>query len=75
MRVRAIRTGYFGHRRQRVGEVFELPPEACKKGPGGPILPSWVEAVDKVPAAAPAKSQEKQPQTPPPAGGQGQNVL
>lgn len=53
MKVKAIRMGYYGHKRIREGEVFELQPMKFKKNDKIEIVPvekqfskAWMEAVD-----------------------------
>lgn len=51
IKVRAIQTGYFGVRRYREGEIFEIPDE-------GAFSKNWMQKVDKR-AAARAKEAEE----------------
>lgn len=76
MKVRAISTGYYGNKRIRKGEVFELPIKDLKKDKktgeivqkdGKPVLPKWVEPADK-PAESKVEKRE-------PAKGGGAQVI
>ena len=60
MKVRATRTGYYGHKRRREGEVFDLNPVKNKKGT---VIPAeaqfsdvWMEKVD-------ASTKSKKPES------------
>lgn len=57
--VRSLATGYYGHKRRKPGERFYIEPDALKfakvlnaKGDvvEQVILPTWVQAIGKVPA-------------------------
>lgn len=50
IKVRALKTGYFGVRRFREGEVFEIPDEAA-------FSKNWMQKVDKR-GASRAKAEE-----------------
>lgn len=49
IQVKAVRTGYYNHKRQREGKVFGVKKEDLVFGKDGKLLsPKWVELVDKV---------------------------
>lgn len=58
MKVRATKPGYYGEKRRRVGDVFDIEAKAKKD------LPSWVEAVeeDKPRRGGNAKAQQPDPE-------------
>jgi len=48
VQVKALRLGYYNHKRQREGSVFHMEDgEFHKDAKGKPVFPSWVEPVGK----------------------------
>lgn len=57
VQVKAVRTGYYNHKRQREGRVFEMNKADIKvDAKGNLISPKWVELMNKTKATS-AKSQ------------------